>query len=274
MPELPEVETVRRQLDQKLSGAKIRDIRLFWDGRVFPRARFQSLVKGKKITSIERRAKLLVWRFSDGTALIAHLKMTGRFVFVSSRKAPGKHDHVLFSFVRDGKLSFLLWSDVRKFGFLKFLSAADLCQVLDQYGPEPLETAPEDLAACFLEPKTRTLKAALLDQSCIAGVGNIYADEACHRAGIRPMRRLKTLTKGDRLRLAGEIQAVLRASLKQKGTSANDYVDTDGERGGFLGLLQVYGRTGESCLRCGPSSTIKRTALAGRGTHYCPRCQK
>jgi formamidopyrimidine-DNA glycosylase len=271
MPELPEVETVRRQLDRRLSGATIEQIHLFWDGRVFPRTRFRSLIEGKTITAIERRAKLLIWRFSDRTALIAHLKMTGNFLFVDRPGKREKHDHVLFSLTKRGKTLFLVWSDVRKFGFLKSVSSAELERTVGQYGPEPLETGVEDLAACFLAPKTRKLKAALLDQSCIAGVGNIYADEACHRAGIRPTRRLATLSQRERLRLATEIRSVLSESLEQKGTSANDYVDTQGERGGFLDLLRVYGRAGEPCRTC--AASIKRIVLGGRGTHLCPRCQ-
>lgn len=269
MPELPEVETVRRQLHQALAGRTVQTVRLFRSGREFPAgAAFENVLVGKKILSIDRRAKLLVWRFADGTALAAHLKMTGRFVFVDGKYVPAKHDHAQFVF--DGKN--LVWSDVRKFGFLKVLSADELATALDAYGPEPLETDEAILAELFRSPKTRAVKAALLDQATIAGVGNIYADESLHRAGLRPTRKLRTLTADDRLRLVREVKNVLQESVDQKGTSANDYVDTAGAKGGFLSLLRVYGRAGEPCRTC--LTTIKRTVLGQRGTHFCPTCQR
>lgn len=268
MPELPEVETVRRQLDPALSGRTVKEVVLMKSGREFPRGRdFVNALIGKKITSVDRRAKLIVIRFEDGMALTAHLKMTGRFLFVFSYEN-GKHDRALFTFDDGTKL---VWSDIRQFGFLRLVTAEELEAILSAYGPEPLEISLTQLASRIIKPGTRRVKAALLDQAAIAGIGNIYADEACHRAGIRPTRRLATLTDKDRLRLAEEIQNVLGESLAQHGTSANDYVDTQGERGGFLDFLRVYGRAGEPCRTC--KTPIKRIVLAQRGTHYCPSCQ-
>jgi len=270
MPELPEVETIARQLDKKLRGRTMRSVKLLQTGRETPRgSKFVKAIEGKKIESINRRAKLLIWHFSDGTAMLAHLKMTGRFVFVDKNYKPGKHDRAIFSFGVGRCL--LVWSDVRKFGFVKIVKPPDLKRVLSRYGPEPLESQAQELADRIKSPKTRMVKAALLNQEVIAGVGNIYADEALHRAKLRPTRRLGTLSAYDRLRLAKEIKKVLSESLKQGGTSANDYVDASGEKGKFLDFLRVYGRKGEKCRDCG--TAIKRITIGQRGTHYCPQCQ-
>ncbi len=269
MPELPEVETIRRQLDRRLRGKTIARIELLRTGRETPRGRrFVAALEGRIIKRVERRAKLLIWRFAGGGALAAHLKMTGRLVFVGGDYEPGKHDRAIFYFRGTQRL---IWSDVRQFGFLRIVKDAELDRLLSAYGPEPLETSVGELASRLERPKTRTVKAALLDQAAIAGVGNIYADEALHRAGIRPTRRLGRLTQADRLRLAREIQNVLRESIAMRGTSASDYVDAKGERGGFLRLLRVYGREGLACRKC--NTRVKRVVLGQRGTHYCPGCQ-
>lgn len=273
MPELPEVETVRRQLDTVLAGARIVDVHILQRGREFPSGEaFRRSLLGKRILHVSRRAKLLLWDFEDGTAMAAHLKMTGRFVFVPSDVKLGKHDRLLFQACSaDGANVFVLWSDVRKFGFVKILSADERAMVVSGYGPEPLESSAEELANRLLVPKTRKVKAALLNQEVIAGIGNIYADEALHRAGIRPTRLLGKIRQQERLGLAKHIQEVLSESLAQQGTSANDYVDTRGERGGFLDFLRVYGREGEPCRQCG--HPISRMVLNQRGTHFCSTCQ-
>jgi formamidopyrimidine-DNA glycosylase len=269
MPELPEVETVCVQLHERLAGRRVVEVEIWKTGREFPSLDdFVRLVLDQKIKRVYRRAKAIVFDFGNG-AMVGHLKMTGRFVFVDDQYQPAKHDRILFVF-DDG--SRVVWADVRQFGYVKIFDVAELDCVLQKYGPEPLESSVQQLADRLAKPKTRTIKAALLDQATIAGIGNIYADEACHRAGIRPMRRLGRLTMAERLRLAQEIKNVLVESLAQKGTSANDYVDTKGERGGFLSLLRVYGRSGEPCLTC--STPISKIVLAGRGTHFCATCQK
>lgn len=269
MPELPEVETIRRQLDAKLRGKTVTKVTLFRSGREAPKGkRFVAAIEGKTIKDIGRRAKLLVWNFTDGSALLAHLKMTGRFVFVDRKYQPKKHDSAMFEF---GHVR-LIWSDVRKFGFVKFVERPELESVMSCYGPEPLETRAEELADRLKTPKTRMVKVALLNQEVIAGVGNIYADEALHRAKIRPTRRLASLTAKERLALAEEIQKVLCESIELGGTSANDYVDARGEKGKFLDFLRVYGRKGEKCRDCG--TPIKRIVIGQRSTHYCPKCQK
>lgn len=269
MPELPEVETIRRQLDSKLREKIVTKVTLFRSGREVPKgAKFIKVLTGKKIKEISRRAKLLVWNFTDGTAMLAHLKMTGRFVFVDGEYEHKKHDSAMFEL---GHIK-LVWSDVRKFGFVKIVEAPELESVMACYGPEPLETRAEELADRLKAPKTRMVKVALLNQEVIAGVGNIYADEALHRAKIRPTRRLGSLTEKERLTLAKEIQKVLCESIELGGTSANDYVDASGRKGRFLEFLRVYGRKGEKCRDCG--TQIKRILIGQRSTHYCPKCQR
>jgi formamidopyrimidine-DNA glycosylase len=269
MPELPEVETVKRQLHAGLAGKTIESVTLLKSGREKPAGkRFVEAVIGKTIEAVERRAKLLVYRFTDGTAMTAHLKMTGKFVFVDVDYASTKHDRMIFEF-GDTRL---VWNDVRQFGFVHLVSGKELEEILSKYGPEPLITSKEQLAKSIERPKTRMIKAALLNQEVIAGVGNIYADEACHRAGILPMRRLGKMKEADRINLMRHLKELLDEAVKQRGTSANDYVDTEGKKGGFLSLLRVYGREGEKCLNCG--DLIKRIVVAQRGTHYCGGCQK
>jgi formamidopyrimidine-DNA glycosylase len=270
MPELPEVETIRRQLAERLDGSTIEAIELWKTGREEPHGPlFVQALVGKTIERVERRAKVLIWRFTDGDAVVAHLKMTGKFLFADQYFVQTKHDRARFVF-RDGV--HLVWSDVRQFGYMKYLTQNELAAIWDAYGPEPLESTPETLAERLKTTSKRPMKAMLLDQKVIAGIGNIYADEACHRAGIRPARKASALTSRERTRLAMEIQEVLQESLAQRGTSANDYVDTEGNRGGFLGLLRVYGRKGERCRTCG--TPIQKIVLAQRGTHFCPTCQR
>ena len=266
MPELPEVETVRRQLHAGLRGRRILDMEIWKTGREKP-AGLENLV-GRSIKSVDRRAKLLIFRLDDGTALTAHLKMTGKFIFVDEAYLPTKHDRILF--ICDGKR--FVWSDIRKFGFLHHVSYQALEAILSSYGPEPLESTVPQLAARIIKPKTRSIKAALLNQQVIAGIGNIYADEACHRAGLRPTRRLGSLKAPDRERVMRHVKEILSEAVAQRGTSANDYVDTKGERGGFLDLLRVYGREGEACRTC--DGIITRIVHGQRGTHFCVDCQK
>ena len=274
MPELPEVETVRAQLHNRLAGAKIVDVHVWRLGRLQPEAEaIVRLLVGRRIVGIQRRAKLLIWLLDGGDALTAHLKMTGRFTFVDQDYQRQKHDRVHF-ILEDAHASrvCLVWSDVRQFGFLKYVSMQELQEISDTYGPEPLEVSAAALGERLHLRSTRTIKAVLLDQTVIAGIGNIYADESCHQAGIRPTRRVQSLTQAERMKLATAIQLILNASVKQRGTSAQDYLDTEGKKGGFLELLHVYGREGEVCKAC--NTRIKKIVLGQRGTRYCPTCQK
>ena len=270
MPELPEVETVRRQLHDRIAGKTIREVLVFKTGREMPIGKkFIPAVVGRRLKGVERRAKVLIFRFADDDAMLGHLKMTGKFLFVDEDYVPTKHDRMLFVF--DGKTR-MIWSDIRMFGYLKVVTSDGAREALAHYGPEPLEATLEELAERLKSTSRRLIKAALLDQTVIAGIGNIYADESLFRAGIRPTRTVDKLTSDERLRLVTEVKKVLAESLAQNGTSANDYIDTDGKKGGFQNLLKVYGRGGEACVVC--DRPIKRIVAAQRGTHYCVSCQK
>lgn len=275
MPELPEVETVRSQLDRELAGAMILAVDLWRSGREFPSGiSFVRGLEGASVQAVKRRAKLLIWELDEGRRwLLAHLKMTGRFLQVSSEYEVQKHDRLRLVYRSPvGEVRRLVWSDMRQFGYLKLVSRSEGEAIVAGYGLEPLEVSVADLAEHLDLSTTRAIKTVLLDQSVVAGIGNIYADEACFLAGIRPTRLASRLTRQERQRLAREIQVVLRASLAQKGTSAHHYIDTAGEKGGFLKLLQVYGRAGKTCMRC--SGVVERMTFRGRGTHFCASCQR
>lgn len=271
MPELPEVETITRQLNDKLSGATITNVEVFFGNRLQPQKTFTKVTVGRKIVNIKRRAKLVVFCFDNGSAMIAHLKMTGHLIVHQQKPTIEKHDHVLFELTGSPSASHLLWSDIRKFGYLKIVSKGDLSDISKHYGPEPLEISAQELAK-HIGTSRSNLKSTLLNQKRVAGIGNIYADEACFRARLRPTKSIAACSARDLLRLAEEIQKVLHESIAQKGTSANNYVDANGTRGGFLSLLRIYGRGGQPCVQCG--TTIKKIVHAGRGTHFCPECQK
>lgn len=271
MPELPEVETIRRQLNQKLAGARIARVRLLRTGRESPKGqKFVRRLRGKKIKRIDRRAKLLIWRFSDGEALVAHLKMTGRLILVDRAYAPQKHDRAIFTFQPSGAGP-LVWSDIRQFGFMKIVTADELAKLEKSYGLEPFDSQDKELADRLKTPGTRKLKVALMDQTKIAGIGNIYADEICFRAKIRPTRRLGEVSEAERRRIAREIKNVLAEAVAARGTSADSYVDARGQAGGFEKKLRVYGRGGQPCYVC--RTPIKKIRLAQRGSYFCPKCQ-
>ncbi|HBV86475.1 MAG TPA: DNA-formamidopyrimidine glycosylase [Desulfosporosinus sp.] len=273
MPELPEVETIRRTLAQHVIGLEIKEVRLIWSSAVcgWENQTFEALVTGRKIKTIDRRGKYLLIRLDEDLTLIAHMRMTGRLNYYTESQEPEKHTHVVFR-LEHGEVHF---SDVRKFGRIQAIptplciSGSSLCKL----GPEPLQSefTPEVLKERFGK-KTLSIKAALLDQHVLAGLGNIYVDESLFQAGISPERRVDTLTEEEILRLHGAIKNVLQAGIDAQGTSFRDYRDANGEKGSFEQALQVYGRGGEPCKACG--QTLERIRLAGRTTVYCFRCQK
>lgn len=273
MPELPEVETIRRGLDRVLPGKTISAVDIRYGGMIKDPATREvtAQLPGRRITGTGRRGKYLLIYFHDETALVIHLRMTGRLVYAQGLATIDKHTHVIFSF-SDG--STLAFSDVRKFGTIWWLPVIRLPEIkgMATLGPEPLS---EDFHFTYLdtevEKRTANIKALLLNQQFIAGLGNIYADETLHRAGIHPDRRARTLTQAERKALFSAIREVLAEAIICRGTSMSDYRDASGALGEFQNRLQVYGRRDESCRRCGQK--ICRIVVAGRGTHYCPDCQ-
>lgn len=226
-------------------------------------------VLGRTITHVRRRAKVLLVELDNGSTLAFHLKMTGRVVHCPARAAE-KHDRILFH-LDDGSL--LFFADMRKFGYVRCFAAGELdCwDFLCKAGPEPLETAPEMLAE-RVTGRNCAIKALLLNQSVVAGVGNIYADESLFRAGIHPETRGSRVGRANAVRLFSELQAVLRQAIAENGSSISDYVNAHGDAGAFQNSFNVYGRKGESCRTCG--ETLRAVTVAGRTSTFCPACQR
>jgi formamidopyrimidine-DNA glycosylase len=272
VPELPEVETIRRSLLPKLVGHTVTGVEILWPRAVrFPAPEaFAAAIRGRRVEDLERRGKHLIVRLSGGRLLVVHLRMTGRLLYRDEADEVSPYTTVLFH-LDSGKA--LQVMDVRKFGVLHLICPEewDRVQSLRGLGVEPLSErfTPEHLAV--LAGGKGTIKGRLLDQTRMAGLGNIYADEALHRAGIFPGRPAGSLSRAEVGRLHAAIREVLAEGIAHRGTSVRDYVDGDGRAGAFQERLRVYRRTGRPCLRCG--TPIQRTVIAGRGTFYCPRCQ-
>lgn len=287
MPELPEVETIVRDLKKKILKKKIVKVEVklkrIIKGSV---SRFVSILKNNNIVDIRRRGKLLIFDLSTKDKhLIIHLKMTGQLIYKKGKKiiaggheqkntvdnVPNKYSHVRIHFKDKSTLFF---NDLRQFGFLKIVNTKELNEYLVNYGIEPLSK--EFTLKSFKEiVKNRrgNIKAFLLNQKHIAGLGNIYVDESLFIAGIRPTRKLDKLKNTEKEKLFKAIKSILKKAIKARGTTFNSYVDADGNKGGFVKLLKVYGRDGKECKRC-KGGEIEKIRIAGRGTRYCPKCQK
>lgn len=270
MPELPEVETTRRGIAPHLVGRSVtrvvvRDHRLRWP---VPRTLGEHLV-GQRLEAVERRAKYLLLRFPNGTVLL-HLGMSGSLRIVSASAPADVHDHVDLVFGRQA----LRLRDPRRFGSIHWVTGEpERHPLLARLGPEPLGEA-FDAASLYGAAHRRRVatKTLLMDSHVVVGVGNIYANEALFRAGVRPTRRSDRLTRADCARLVAAIRAVLDAAIAVGGTTLRDFVREDGSPGYFVSDLKVYGRGGKECPVCG--SALKATRLGQRATVYCPRCQK
>lgn len=273
MPELPEVETVRRGLESVLPGKTIEEL-------VFRRSNLRiplppempERLRGRKIGAIGRRGKYLLMHHEGGAVAIAHLGMSGRMVYTPHEPPPpARHDHVIWRFAKGGALVF---HDPRRFGLLTLSTAEDWPQhaLLARMGPEPLGP---DFSAAFLyealQPRRGPVKQALLDQSLVAGLGNIYVCEALFRAGIHPVRRACDLTQQETEALAAAIVAVLEEAIASGGSTLRDYVRSSGEAGYFQHHFDVYDRAGKPCTRCG--ALLVRLVMSGRSTFFCPHCQ-
>lgn len=270
MPELPEVETFVRALRAPLIGRTITNLRNDWPRQIAvlsPDAARERLI-GRRIEAIDRRAKYLVFTLSDDETLIIHLKMTGHLSVVASDTPDDPYAHTVFE-LDDGRE--LRFRDPRKFG--RVYLTHNPADVLGALGPEPLEGAftAAELAA-RLAGRKRVIKPLLLDQTFVAGIGNIYADEALFLAGIRPTRRSDTLDAAETDALHAAIRRVLAMGIEREGASISTYVKADGQKGDMQNAVAVFRRTGQACYTCG--RPIERMVLGGRSTHYCPHCQR
>jgi len=287
MPELPEVETIKRSLAHEIVNKKIKNIWIepSFKKKIFPNTeKFVKFLTGKKFAPVERRAKMLIFGVGKKDFVLTHLKMTGQLVYGPKRgqaiggghnldqeKQPNRFTRARFNFV-DG--STLYYNDMRKFGFMKLLSQAELKGELAKYGPEPFdkEFTFKYFQSVLAKRRNQRIKTVLMDQQLIAGVGNIYADEICFAARVHPETRVKSLRAGKVRALFSVIKKILTKAVKHRGTSVNTYVDGAGQAGGYQRFLNVYDRQGEKCYRCG--AIIKKIKLGGRSSSFCPNCQK
>jgi formamidopyrimidine-DNA glycosylase len=269
MPELPEVETIVRALRRPLAGRTFTEVRNYWPRHIVTPsvAELQRRIHGRAILSINRRAKYLVFSLTDNETLIIHLKMSGHLAVVDSDTPPDKHTHTIFRLDNGQELRF---HDTRKFGRVYLVQ--DPASILGHLGPEPLESAfTVDVLRERLQNKRRVLKPLLLDQTFVAGIGNIYADEALYYAGLHPERRSDTLSPAEVEALHSAIQKVLNLGIEREGASIDKYVKPDGSKGDMQNAVAVFRRTGQPCYHCG--TLIHRIKLGGRSTHFCPTCQ-
>lgn len=306
MPELPEVETIKKQLSKQIKNKKIAKIAVKYAQIIkAPLEKFKGAVLGARIKNIRRRGKLIIIDLSSGFSLLIHLKMTGQLRYgrgttrnetrLPAGKAgncaenfSNKHTRVIFHFADGGRLIF---NDVRKFGYINLMLTENLGEYLNKkYGPEPLEKnftiakfkatlakKPKQkrkfsLEKISLRPNGRKIKQFLMDQKNIAGIGNIYADEILFYASVRPDRKISTLTNNEIKKIFQGIKKILTEAIKYRGSSIDNYVDSKGKAGEYHFRLKAYGRAGQPCPKC--KTPIKKIKLSGRGTHFCPKCQK
>jgi len=244
MPELPEIETIRRELASEIIGKKL---------------------AGVKVTGVRRRAKVLMIDLADGSSLVFHLKLTGQLLLDTK---PGKHTRAVFKFA-DG--TNLVFNNVRGFGWYKRVK--DTSEIEKDFGPEPL-TKDFTLKKFreILSKRTKAkIKPLLMDQHFIAGIGNIYSDEILFASGVRPQRRVKTLNEKEIKRIFQKMKKILKEAIEYQGSSIQYYVDVRGQKGKYVKYHQVYRREGKPCKKCG--AIIKRIKINGRSAHFCPACQ-
>jgi formamidopyrimidine-DNA glycosylase len=288
MPELPEVETVRLGLSRLLPKHVVTGVTSDYD-KSFPNAPadVERFLIGARATAVKRRAKVLIIELSSGYSLLVHLKMTGQLVYRATdgeRFGAGHPSHSLIGDLpdRSTRVSLqldgaqLFFNDQRRFGWVRLLPTIEIPNLdfFKKVGPEPLadDFTPADFRNRLLRRPNTTIKAALLDQTVIAGVGNIYADESLWGAKIHPSTRVKDVSTVKFNRLYQALRAVLQLSIEKGGSSDRNYVDAKGKRGSYLTFANVFRREGQTCPRCGHD--IIKLRVAGRGTHICPHCQK
>jgi len=287
MPELPEVETVRLQLLHKVLNKTIAKVEVFHSKTTDNDKTFNKKLIDKKISDIRRVGKLMIFDFAKekDLFLLVHLKMTGQFFYVKNdettggghatnekdgKNLPHKHTRVAIHFKDKSTLFF---NDMRLFGYMKIADATTVEKAIARFGPEPIaaDFEPEHFINILNERKT-SIKAVLLNQSLVAGLGNIYVDEALFTAKIRPSRLANKVTKKEALAVAKASGDIMKKAITVGGTTFQHFVDTGGETGNYTDFLKVFGKQNTPCPVC--ATTIKKIKVAGRGTHYCPNCQK
>ncbi len=270
MPELPEVETIKRELNKELVGLEVQDV-VWEDKRLLkpsPQEVKQAIVS-KRFTGVGRRAKLLVFRLTSSVNLLCHLRMSGRLLIRSQNDPEDKYVEVWIKLSEGKELRF---ANARKFGYIKLASEDQVKQALKKYGPEPLDDLTLDKFKKILSNTRAMVKTVLIDQKRIAGIGNIYANDALWLAKIHPETPAKSLSENQMENLYQAVEKVLKEGLETKGASDMWYRDAHGGKGSYQQNFKVYGRKDKPCLR-DDGGIIKRIKVGGRGTFYCPVCQ-
>jgi formamidopyrimidine-DNA glycosylase len=286
MPELPEVETVRRGLNDLIIGKRVVQEEHDTD-KGFPNAPqdVQQFLVGATITDVRRRAKVLLIDLSTDYTLVIHLKMTGQLVFRGEQvfgaghpnesligELPDRSTRVTLRFADDSRLYF---NDQRKFGWMRLMPTIEVPEIdfMKKVGPEPLEAefTAEEFESRFKRRANTSIKAALLDQTVVAGIGNIYADESLWGAKVHPKRLVKTVTSEEFAAIYRELREVMAIAIEKGGSTDKNYVNAEGKRGNYLDFARAFRREGQPCPRCG--ADIIKFKAAGRGTHICPVCQ-
>ena len=288
MPELPEVETVRRGLARLIIGRVVRADAVRDSPKSFPNtpADVEEFLVGSEVIAVRRRAKVVLIELSSGYTLVTHLKMTGQLVYRGEQifgaghpndsligELPDRSTRVIIEFTDN---SFLYFNDQRKFGWMKLYPTPEVPNIdfMQKVGPEPLE---DTFTAAEFIPRVRrragtTIKAAILDQTVLAGVGNIYADESLWGAKIHPATRVRDVTDAQLTTLLGEIKYVMNLAIEKGGSTDKNYVNAEGKKGSYIDFARVFRREGLPCPRH-PDVSVEKTKVAGRGTHSCPVCQ-
>jgi len=266
MPELPEVETLKRELEKMVLGKKITEVCVHHPLVIRQPSveKFKAGVTGATIKTILRKAKMLIFELSNGKSLAVHLKMTGQLIFPGS----GEKARVVFHLSDGHTLDF---NDQRLFGELRLLDDWHTLKFIQGLGPEPFEITQAQFGQMLASKKTK-IKPLLMDQAFISGIGNLYAAEALFRAKIHPDRPAQSLTDKEKIALFKAINMVLHEAIRYGGSSVDDYVRLSGKPGGYKAYHTVYGREGKPCVVC--KNLIQRTTSGGRGTYFCPRCQQ
>ncbi|KJY64229.1 Formamidopyrimidine-DNA glycosylase [Lactobacillus helsingborgensis] len=272
MPEMPEVETVRRTLLPLIKGKTIKEVTVWYPKIITGDAKeFKQQLVGKKITTIDRYAKYLLIRLSGNLTVVSHLRMEGKYRLVKINTKKDKHDHVQIVFSDN---SALRYNDVRKFGRMQLIKTGTEKEKtgISKLGAEPNSAA---FTVSYLQNglarKKKNIKNTLLDQSVVAGLGNIYVDEVLWETKIHPLSHANTIPAEKVAQLHDNINSLIELAIAERGTTIHTYLDANGKTGGFQKMLQVYGHKGEPCVRCG--TPLEKIKVNGRGTTFCPKCQ-
>ena len=272
MPEMPEVETVRRTLLPLIKGKTIKEVTVWYPKIITGDAKeFARQLTGKKIENIDRYAKYLLIRLSDNLTIVSHLRMEGKYRLVKINTKKDKHDHVQIIFSDN---SALRYNDVRKFGRMQLIKTGTEKQKtgIGKLGAEPNSAA---FTVSYLQKglarKKKNIKNTLLDQSVVAGLGNIYVDEVLWETKIHPLSMANSIPDTKVAELHDNINSLIELAIAERGTTVHTYLDANGKTGGFQKMLQVYGHKGEPCMRCG--TPLEKIKVNGRGTTFCPKCQ-